>query len=134
MIEPHINIAGKAEEAIVFYDSIFNCKSKKIFRLSDMPENPQQPLPNDMKHLIGDSEIEICGSIVHISDMMGDFMTYDGHISLMLHFDTTEELTSAYDRLSDGGNILMELSPQSFAKLYAWVKDKYGVGWQLMVN
>jgi len=134
MIEPYININGKADEAIAFYDSIFQCKSKKIFRLSDMPEIPGQTLPEEMKNLIGDSEIEICGSIVHISDMMGDFMTQDGHISLMIQFKSPEELESVYEKLSEDGQILMALAPESFAKLYAWVKDKFGVGWQLMFN
>ena len=134
MIEPYINIGGRAEEAIDFYDSVFHCKSKQIFHLGDMPENPEQPLPDDMRNLVGDSEIEIYGSIVHVSDMMGDFMTQDGHISLMIQFESPEALTTVYDALAKEGQVLMPLAEESFAKLYAWVKDKFGVGWQLMFN
>jgi len=134
MIEPYINLGGSAQEAIAFYDAVFHCKSKKIYRLCDMPENPDLPLTEEMRHLVGDSELEICGSIVHISDLMGDFMTRDGHISLMVHFDEAEALRETYKKLTDEGQVLMELAPQPFAREYAWVRDRFGVGWQLMYD
>jgi PhnB protein len=55
-------------------------------------------------------------------------------VSLMLPFSSEDELTETYHKLLDGGMALMELSPQSFASLFAWVKDKFGIDWQLMYD
>lgn len=135
MIEPYIVLNnGKASEAVEFYQNVFNAKLKGLFRLGDMPENPSQPLPPQMKKLVGDSEIEIQGTILHVSDMQSEGKTHNGHISLMIYLDTDTELTRVYEMLKNGGEVLMEISPQPFAKMYAWVKDKFGVSWQLMYN
>lgn len=135
MIEPYIVLNnGKASEAVEFYQNVFNAKLKGLFRLGDMPENPLQPLPPQMKQLVGDSEIEIQGTILHVSDMQSEGKTHNGHISLMIYLDTDTELTRVYEMLKNGGDVLTEISPQPFAKKYAWVKDKFGVSWQLMYN
>lgn len=135
MIEPYIVLNdGKASEAVEFYQKVFNAKLNNLFRLGDMPEDPSQPLPPQMKQLVGDSEIDIQGTIVHVSDMKSEGKTHDGHISLMIYLDTESELKRVYEMLSGDGEILMEISSQPFAKMYAWVKDIFGVSWQLMYN
>jgi len=134
-IEPYITLKdGQANEAIKLYESVFHAKVINVFRLGDMPESPSQPLPPQMKHLVGDSEIEIQGTILHISDMQSEDKTHDGHISLLIYLDAKSELARVFDMLKSDGEVLKNISPQPFAKMYAWVKDKYGVSWQLLYN
>jgi PhnB protein len=81
----------------------------------------------------------ICGTDVNFSDTDSDFHAPEifapsCFISLALHFDSEEKLHIAYESLSDGGQVLMELAPQFFAKMYAWVQDKFGVSWQLILD
>jgi len=133
MIEPHIVLnEGQANAAIKFYESVFHGKVISVFRLGDMPDNLSQPLPQHMKQLVGDCEIDIQGTILHISDMKSEGKTHDGHISLLIYLDTESELMRVYEMLKSDGEILNEVSPQPFAKMYAWVKDKFGVSWQIL--
>lgn len=133
MIEPHIVLnEGQANAAIKFYESVFHAKVLNVFRLGDMPENPSQPLPQDMKQLVGDCEIDIQGTILHVSDMKSEEKTHNGHISLMIYLENETELKRVYEMLKSDGEILNEISPQPFAKMYAWVKDKFGVSWQIL--
>ena len=41
------------------------------------------------------------------------------------------ELERLYAGLSEGGAVLMELGDHGFSRRFGWVKDRYGVSWQL---
>jgi len=51
---------------------------------------------------------------------------------LLIYLDTESELMRVYEMLKSDGEILNEVSLQPFAKMYAWVKDKFGVSWQIL--
>jgi predicted 3-demethylubiquinone-9 3-methyltransferase (glyoxalase superfamily) len=53
--------------------------------------------------------------------------------SILCEFDDEASLRRVYDGLVDGGEILMELADYPFSKLFAFIKDRYGVSWQLML-
>ena len=39
-----------------------------------------------------------------------------------------------WNRLSDGGTVLMPLDKYPFSERYGWIQDKYGVSWQLILS
>src|SRR5262249_25459297 len=45
--------------------------------------------------------------------------------------ETEEEVDGLWNRLSEGGRVLMELDTYPFSKKFGWVADKFGVSWQL---
>jgi predicted 3-demethylubiquinone-9 3-methyltransferase (glyoxalase superfamily) len=55
-------------------------------------------------------------------------------ISFMIHFDTTEGIDGVWNKLTEGGKIMMPLDKYPFSERYGWVADKYGISWQLMVR
>ncbi|MDR3209778.1 MAG: VOC family protein [Oscillospiraceae bacterium] len=68
------------------------------------------------------------------------FMDSEGHAhgltpsaSVFVNCDDEAELRRAHGMLTDGGLELMELGEYPFARLYAWVQDRYGLTWQLAV-
>lgn len=128
MVEPFINLKGMASEAIDFYEGVFGGTDKKIMRFSDMPGNTAS---DNMHGWVAHGIITLCGTVFHFSDTRLD-VTAGTIVSLMLHFDTIEELMQAYQKLSSGGETLMEPQPQFYAKMYTWVKDKFDVEWQLI--
>jgi uncharacterized glyoxalase superfamily protein PhnB len=50
----------------------------------------------------------------------------------MIHFDTVKELEKAYNKLTQGGLVVIQLMPTYYAQATAWVRDRFGVGWQLI--
>lgn len=131
MIEPYISFTGKAGEAMDFYEQVFGGTNKSVFKFGDMPPNPDRPIPENMKNWVGHGELTICGTTVNFGDMQQETASGD-MLSLMLRFKTPEEVSEIYNKLIGGGQVLMEPAPQFYAKLHAWVRDKYGVGWQLI--
>lgn len=48
--------------------------------------------------------------------------------------DTAKEVDALYAKLSVGGVDLIPLDSCPYRERYAWVQDKYGVAWQIMVD
>lgn len=36
--------------------------------------------------------------------------------------------------MESGGTALMELEPQAFVKMFAWLREKFGVDWQFICD
>ncbi|MEK7099969.1 MAG: VOC family protein [Patescibacteria group bacterium] len=128
-IVPHLWFDKEAKAAAEFYVSIF--PDSKITSSSVIHDTPS-----------GDAEImafEIAGySFAAIS--AGPLFKLNPSISFMLNFDPVkdaqakEHLTELWTKLSDGGEALMPLQEYPFSKWYGWIKDKFGVTWQLMLT
>jgi predicted 3-demethylubiquinone-9 3-methyltransferase (glyoxalase superfamily) len=68
-------------------------------------------------------------------------------LSMMVNFDplffqeqkdpeaaARNELNKLWNQLSRGGESLMELGEYDFSTLYGWLKDRYGMSWQLILT
>lgn len=53
-------------------------------------------------------------------------------ISVFVTCPTDQEIELLYEKLSEGGSSLMPLGNYPWSEKYAWVKDKFGLTWQLM--
>lgn len=131
MIEPYLNFNGQAAEAVDFYEAVFGGTDKKIFRFEEMRDNPAAPSLNGEEGWIDHAELTVNGTKINFCDMRMPAAPSD-MVSLMLHCETPEELAEIYKRLMAEGTAIMEMGPQFFARMYAWVRDKFGVGWQLI--
>ena len=131
MITPFINFSGRCNEAIDFYEKVFNGQDKQIMRYKDAPPNPDFPIPENMKEYVLHAEMTIAGTRVNFSDTQQD-VVYGDIISLAVSFPTIDEVKDTFNKLKEGGEVLMDLSPQFYSPMYGWVKDKYGIGWQII--
>jgi predicted 3-demethylubiquinone-9 3-methyltransferase (glyoxalase superfamily) len=70
----------------------------------------------------------------------GPLFTINPSISFMINFDPAHDSEAAqhldilWNKLSDGGKILMPLGAYPFSQHYGWVQDKFGVSWQLILT
>lgn len=55
-------------------------------------------------------------------------------ISLFVNCEHEQELISLWEKLSEGGTVLMELNKYPFSDKFGWLKDKFGVTWQFMIS
>ena len=128
-ITPHLWFDKEAKESAEFYVSIFpNSKIKKHSLIKGTPS--------------GDCDImsyELAGqSFMSIS--AGPYFKINPSISFMVNFDpsreggTKENLTALWEKLIEGGKIMMPLQEYPFSRWYGWVEDTYGVSWQLILT
>lgn len=64
----------------------------------------------------------------------GPIFKINPSISLFVTCQTAEEIEAIYKKLSEGGSVMMSLDKYPWGEKYAWVADKYGVTWQLMLG
>ncbi len=55
-------------------------------------------------------------------------------ISLFVYCKTEKEVDMLFQKLSENGQILMPLNKYPFSEKYAFIKDKFGLAWQIMLS
>jgi predicted 3-demethylubiquinone-9 3-methyltransferase (glyoxalase superfamily) len=54
--------------------------------------------------------------------------------SLSREKDAREKIDEVWEKLSDGGTVLMPIGQYPFSERYGWIQDKYGLSWQLILT
>jgi PhnB protein len=140
MLQPFITFQGQAKEAMDFYEQVFGGTGKEVMLYGEMPSNPEAPpMDEKMKDMVLYGKLTVRETNMMFSDTNPDFhapetFARSSMVSLAADFESEDALRTVYEKLKDGGFVMMELGEQFFAKMYAWVADKYGVTWQLTYN
>lgn len=118
-ITTFLMFSGKAEEAMNYYTSLFDeSEVNSVFHHEDGTVLPATFTLKGQTFMCIDSVVE-------------HEFTFTPAISLFVACDREEEIDWAFDKLSEGGQVLMPLAPSPVSDRFGWVQDKYGVSWQL---
>jgi len=130
MINPCIHFNGNCDEVISFYKEVFKAEVKEIYYAKDAP--PDSGMGDLPPNFVMHSEIIICGTNFSLTD--GSETPVSGeNFSFIAKYDTPEEVKLIFDKLAEGGKVVIELAPQFWSSLYGYVTDRFGVGWQVLV-
>lgn len=136
-IVPNIWFNGDAEEAAGFYASVLPATTGRV-----LARYPEEGLPEFQKAMAGQpltAEVVLDGYQLILINAGPQFPPTPA-ISFMLNFDPSRDpgaaaaLDRTWDGLIDGGEALMELGEYPFSPRYGWVRDRYGVTWQLILT
>ncbi len=128
-ITPHLWFDKGAKEAADFYCSVF--PDSKITHSSVMKGTPS-----------GDTEI-VSFNLAGFNFMAiaaGPLFKINPSISFFVNFDPSRDpeaktkLDATWEKLSEGGKVLMPLQEYPFSKHYGWIQDRFGVSWQLILT
>lgn len=128
-IVPHLWFDKEAKEAAEFYTSVFpNSKVKRSVVIKDTPSGDCDFLTFDLN------------GYEFMAISAGPYFKINPSISFLVNFDPSVDsdaegnLKKIWEKLSDGGEVLMPLQEYPHSKLYGWINDKFGVSWQLMLT
>lgn len=121
-IIPHLWFDKEAVEAAKWYVSLF--ENSRIIGITTIPDTPS-----------GDTELVDfqLANLRFSAISAGPYFAFNPAISLMIACGTSQEVDRLHANLSSGGKELMPLDEYPFSKRYAWVEDRYGLSWQLML-
>jgi predicted 3-demethylubiquinone-9 3-methyltransferase (glyoxalase superfamily) len=108
MITPFLWFDGKVEEAMTFYVSIF--KNSKV---TNVTPGPNGTVMSATFELDGQKFMALNG---------GPMFTFTPAISFFVDCETQAEVDQLWEKLSDGGK----------TERCGWLKDKYGLSWQVV--
>lgn len=128
-IVPHLWFDKEAREAAEFYIQIF--PDSKITASATLPDTPG-----------GDTDLVAFNLSGHdfMAISAGPTFKINASISFMVNFDPSRDdrardhIDLMWEKLSDGGEVLMPLDEYPFSKRYGWIKDRFGVSWQLILT
>jgi predicted 3-demethylubiquinone-9 3-methyltransferase (glyoxalase superfamily) len=111
------DVCGKAEEAINFYASLFhNAKVGDILRYSKGEEPDKEGTTKHADFMLDGQEFAAMDSA------RAHNFTFNEAISLRVHCDNQEEINYYWEKLS--------ADPK--AEQCGWLKDRYGLSWQIV--
>ena len=64
----------------------------------------------------------------------GPMFQLNASISVFANFDNQANLDAAWNQLIEGGSALMPIDKYPWSERYGWLKDKFGLTWQLMLS
>lgn len=70
--------------------------------------------------------------MMRFSDMPGSSFRLGDELTIAITSNELDRLKQIYAELSEEGEVEMEQQETFFSPLYAIVRDKYGITWQLM--
>lgn len=108
---------GRAEEAINFYSTVFKeAKVDGIFRY-EANNSPEE------EGKIAHSQIELSGQKFQLLESIQSHQfTFSEGVSLIIHCANQAEIDYYWDKLTEGGE----------ESMCGWLKDKFGVSWQVV--
>src|SRR6059036_4004147 len=113
-IIPFLWFDGKAEEAMNFYVSIFkNSKVLSVTRYGSAGPGPKGTVMSATFQLEGQDFYALNG---------GPLFSFTPAISLFVNCETQQEVDELWEKLSMGGK----------KERCGWLKDKYGLSWQII--
>ncbi len=139
-ITPNLWFDGKAKEAAEFYVGAFP-DSRVVSTVN---------YPNSAEEGLADFQLEMAGKVLMVEFELGGlgFMAINAgpefrpnaSVSFMVNFDPSRDeqaeahLDALWAKLVEGGEVMMALDAYPFSKRYGWVKDRYGLTWQLILT
>lgn len=124
-ITPHLWYDKEAKEAAEFYCSLFpNSKVTKVTTIHDVPSPT------------GDSDIvsfQLSGQ-PFMAISAGPLFKFNPSISFFVTLENEKEVDKLWNKLKEGGSVLMELQKYDWSEKYGWVQDKYGLSWQISLG
>ncbi|MBQ24711.1 VOC family protein [Alcanivorax sp.] len=119
---------GRANAALDLYDSAipaFELLNRTVYGPDEMGETGQ----------VKAAWFRVGNVRVHCFDspVPHDF-DFTPSTSLCLALKHEQAVTDTFEKLADGGTVLMPLDSYDFNPWFGWVQDRFGVSWQLSVT
>lgn len=129
-ITPCLWFDNNIEEAMRFYASVF--KKSKIgkaayfgdagAKVSGMKKGSVMSIPFEIE---GYEFLALNG---------GPMFKFTPAVSFFVYCKTKKEIDTLFAKLSAGGKVMMALDKYPFSEWYAFISDKFGVSWQLILG
>ncbi|QGQ98147.1 glyoxalase/bleomycin resistance/extradiol dioxygenase family protein [Paenibacillus psychroresistens] len=130
-VDVYLNFNGNTREAVEFYAEVFGAEKTNFMTFGEAPPHPDYALPEEAKNLVMHTRLNIDGSNVMFSDVFpGSPFIAGNNISLSIVNADMDGMKAAFDKLKEGGTVVMELQETFWSKCYGSLTDKFGIIWQ----
>jgi PhnB protein len=132
-VSTYLNFMGTAEEAFNFYRSVFGTELGPIWRMGDMPVDPDAPpLSDNEKKMIMHIELPIVGGhVLMATDMLasqGHQLRTGNNMTINLELEDRAETDRLFSALSEDGGDVAGMQDMPWGH-WGTCADRFGVRW-----
>jgi PhnB protein len=133
-INPYIHFNGNAEEAFLFYRSVFGGEFAMIVRFKDMASAEMPVAKNEEEKLmhialpIGKSSL-LMGS--DTPEFLGKHNENETRSKISISAESKAEADHLFNGLSAGGQIEFPIGDSPWGSYFGMFRDKYGIEWMI---
>ncbi|TJY44051.1 VOC family protein [Cohnella pontilimi] len=127
-LSPYLITNGNGKEAVAWYEEALNAKVLMVQSFGDMPADANHPIPDEAKDLILHAALQFGDSMMMISDTFpGNPHQIGNQVTIAVMVDDASLAKQIFEKLQQGGEVLMPLQETFWSPSYGMVKDKFGV-------
>lgn len=134
LINPHINFNGNAEEAFIFYKSVFGGEFTKIIRFKDIA-SAEFPIAAEEENKIMHIALPIgkMNSLManDVPDILGKVNEQENRSKISVQAESKDEADTLFNGLSAGGQVEVPLAESPGGSYFGMFRDKYGIEWMV---
>ena len=135
-LNPYLNFDGQAEEAFVFYKSIFGGDfAGGVHRIGDAPGT--ESLSESSKKRVMHIALPIGNDLLMASDIipeMGHQLTVGNNNYVSIFPDSRAQADAFFNALAEDGIVEMPIEDQFWGDYYGSLVDKFGIRWMINFN
>lgn len=121
----------ECEEAMNFYERVFNGQNKEIMRYNDyVPEGTIENVSNYVLH----GTMKIFDTQFTFFDEVSKPLTAENMIHLTINPHTLDEGMKLYNELKENGEVFLPPTETFYSPLHTSVKDMFGIIWNIIVS
>ena len=133
-VESYLFFDGRCEEAIEFYRTAAGAEVQMLMRFKDSPESPPGGHKPGTENKIMHASFRIGNSVIMGSDGNAAGQAKFEGFSLAISVTDKAEAERLFAGLGNGGQVQMPLTKTFFSPSFGMLKDRFGVGWMIMVE
>ncbi|WP_433942851.1 VOC family protein [Paenibacillus sp. SN-8-1] len=129
---PYLVTNGNGQEAVKFYEAALDAQVLSVQTFGDMPDNPEHPTPPEAKNLVLNAHLKVGNTDLMLSDNFpGQPYQLGSQVTIALTLNDAKKAEEVFNKLQDGGQVIMALQETFWSPLYGQLTDKFGVTWQV---
>ena len=130
VLNPYLNFRGNAREAMEFYQGVFG----GVLRMMTFKEYNASEDPSEDDQIMH-AQLEADGLIFMAADTPKRMEYSEGsNFSMSLSGEDEAQLRGYFDKLADGGMVMMPLEKAMWGDTFGMLTDRFGIRWLVNVN
>lgn len=131
-LHPWINFNGNAEEACMFYKSVFGGEFAKVIRFKDIA-SAEFPVPEKEENKIMYIALPIGSDTMLVAndvpEVLGKVNERENRSKILITTESKEEAGKLFAGLSAGGEVEGPMGESPWGSYAGMFRDKYGIEW-----
>ncbi|WP_057940365.1 VOC family protein [Algoriphagus resistens] len=136
-LNTYLTFEGNCENAFNFYRSVFGGEFAHVGRFSDMLDDPNYPVADEVRNQIMHISLPISKECVLMGSDTGGHggpLTFGNNFSISISTDSKEKADTFFEKLSADGKVTMPMDNTFWGDYFGMLTDKFGINWMIGFN